>query len=162
MALSEEKLLVSVNYKLDKFTQDWRHCGFSANYLAQLVSSCSTDPTKIFIMLSTVINELLEVLYHIQEDSNHLKIDVKILNKNLIVDFGLILAKEQQLMFDGFFKKIANEQVEKIYLSEMNRLQKGEDVHPFIGLFEIMADYNVQLAQRTLSKKNVLTMTLSI
>mgnify|MGYP000149103894 CR=1 FL=1 len=162
MAVSEEKILVSVNYKLDKFTQDWRHCGFSANYLAQLVSSCSTDPTKFFITLSTVINELLEVIYYIQDDTNHLKIDVKILNNNLIIDFVLILAEEQQQIFDEFFKKIANESAEKIYLSEMKRLQKGEDAHPFIGLFEIMADYNVQLVQRTVLNKNVLTMTLSL
>lgn len=162
MSASEEKLLVSVNYKLDKFTQDWRHCDSSANYLAQLVSSSSTDPTKMFIMLSTVINELLEVIYYMHNDDNHLRIDVKKLDENLIVDFGLTLAEQQLQMFDGFFNKLANEQAKEIYLSEMNHLQNGKEVHPFIGLFEIIADYKVLLALRKNTHESVLRMTMSI
>jgi len=162
MSVTEEKLLVGVNYQLDKFTQDWQHCGSSANYLAQLVSSCSADPTKMFIMLSTVINELLEVIYYMQDNDNHLKVEVKQFNDNLIVDFNLILTEEQQLMFDVFFKTIANEKAEKVYLSEINRLKNGEDAHPLIGLFEIIADYNVQLALKTQPQINTLRMTLSI
>jgi hypothetical protein len=162
MTASEEKLLVSVNYNLDKFTQDWQHCGYSANYLAQLVSGCSTDPTKMFIMLSTVINELLEVIYYMQDNNNQLKIDIKQFNENLIVDFSLILTEEQHQMFDIFFKQIANKEAEKVYLSEMNRLKNGEDAHPFIGLFEIIADYNVQLVLKIQPQINVLRMTLSI
>ena len=161
MATPEEKLLLSVSYEMEKFSNDWRHCDYSASYLAQLISSRATDPTKQSIMLSTVINELLEVIYHLKEKTRSLMIEIKDSGSDIIIDFCLSMSEKNQLLFNSFFSCNDAEQLKKVYLSELKRVVNNEEAHRFIGLYEIIADYDVQLSYQKKPEINILRMKLA-
>lgn len=56
-------LLVELDLETAAFAADWNHCDQIANYLAQLVSHDRRDSFLYANLLSTVLNELLEVVY---------------------------------------------------------------------------------------------------
>jgi hypothetical protein len=161
MSILEEKLLLSVSYEMEKFSSDWRHCDYSASYLAQLISSRASDPTNQSIMLSTVINELLEVIYHLKEKSKSLMIEIKDSGSDIIIDFCLSMSETNQLLFTSFFNCNDTTQLKKVYLSELKRVVNNEEAHRFIGLYEIIADYDVQLSYQKKSELDVLRMKLA-
>jgi hypothetical protein len=55
--------LLSIDLEAGAFAADWKHCDQVANYLARLASFARTDTFLYANLLSTVLNELLEIVY---------------------------------------------------------------------------------------------------
>ena len=162
MPVVEEKPLVCVKYKLDKFMKDWRHCDEASNYLAQLVSSFTNNPSYLSNMLSTVVNEFLETIFHLKERREYLIVEVLKLSDVVIIDFQLTLSEGNSKLFDSFFETISHSSSKDVYLTELMRIKNGEKAHRFIGLYEILSDYNIQLSRKIMSEKNHLRFQLDV
>ena len=166
MRSKEENLILSVRYEIDKFSNDWNHCDCSANYLAQLISSSNTnDPTKQSIMLSTVINEILEVIYNLKETGRHVIINIHNNNNEITIDFCLSLSKNNHKLFDDFFKNNDMKNMKNMknsYSSELNNIMNNKQIHPFICLYEIVADYEVNLSFSNEVNKNTIRVKLVV
>lgn len=68
--------LVELDLETTSFAADWNHCDQVANYLAQLVSHDRRDSFLYANLLSTVLNELLEVVYAQHNPAGALKCSV--------------------------------------------------------------------------------------
>jgi len=56
-------MVISANFSAAGFTKRWTHCNQLANFLARYVSAGEPDPERQATLLSTFINEVLEIFY---------------------------------------------------------------------------------------------------
>jgi hypothetical protein len=56
-------MVISAQFSASGFTKKWTHCNQLANFLARYASAGEPDPERQATLLSTFINEVLEVLY---------------------------------------------------------------------------------------------------
>src|SRR5262249_45389246 len=70
---AEARPLVHLDLEPSAFTADWKHCDQVANYLARLASFDRPDTFLYSNLLSTVLNELLEVAFFNHQATGTLK-----------------------------------------------------------------------------------------
>lgn len=56
-------MVISAQFSASGFTKRWTHCNQLANFLARYASAGEPDPERQATLLSTFINEVLEILY---------------------------------------------------------------------------------------------------
>ncbi len=59
--------LLDLKMDMAVFTADWLHCGQCSNYIARMVSHDRRDPIRHANLLSSALNELLEMSFHSNE-----------------------------------------------------------------------------------------------
>lgn len=60
--------LLDLKMNMAAFTADWSHCDQCSNYVARMVSHDRRDPIRHANLLSSALNELLEMSFHSNED----------------------------------------------------------------------------------------------
>ncbi|NTG51513.1 ubiquinone biosynthesis methyltransferase UbiE [Agrobacterium rhizogenes] len=60
--------LLDLKMNMATFTADWLHCDQCSNYVARMVSHDRRDPIRHANLLSSALNELLEMSFHSNED----------------------------------------------------------------------------------------------
>ncbi|MEZ2223576.1 ubiquinone biosynthesis methyltransferase UbiE [Rhizobium sp. RCC_161_2] len=60
--------LLDLKMNMAVFTADWSHCDQCSNYVARMVSHDRRDPIRHANLLSSALNELLEMSFHSNED----------------------------------------------------------------------------------------------
>ncbi len=64
--------LLSLRMDMANFTADWLHCDQLSNYVARMVSHDRPDPLRHSNLLSSVLNELLEMSFRSETDDGEL------------------------------------------------------------------------------------------
>ena len=70
------KKVCGISLALEGFTAEWRHCDIVSNYISRAASFNRADAFLYSNLLSTVVNELLEVAFWHHDSGEPLNLDI--------------------------------------------------------------------------------------
>jgi len=135
--------LIRIEIDSGTFGSDWIHCGLMSSHLASLVSHKRADPLYYANLLSSALNELLELAFRVHAGPG--TVGCTVLHDGprdrIVVDIPCDA--------DGrsfYAEAVAATRDEDIARRYLNCLLDEEDFDPRTGLFELAVDYRATLA----------------
>jgi hypothetical protein len=146
---SSEQLvpLIKATLALDAFSSDWKHCDQTANYLAQFVSADRPDPSVFSNLLSTVLNEILEVVYGHHPGVGAALVAISALGQEIHIELTLPVDEATRQFYAEALEPLSREDPMTLYQRELERLYSGPP-HPAMGLYELAADYGAKVEKK--------------
>ncbi len=137
--LKSDERPLNGRYRLDHFRNSWRHCHLTSNYFATLGQK-QPQNLSAYYLCSTVINELLELVYNQCDDVTRFELDLKVHDNQFSV--SLITPNDTHLgdLFSEFQSRLDQQSADQAYLSELQQ----ETTHPVLGLLQLAADHQVR------------------
>lgn len=144
--ISGDERPLNGRYRLDQFRNSWRHCHLTSNFFATLGQSQPDNPSAYYLC-STVINELLELVYNQCDDVTRFELDLKVQGNQFSV--SLITPDDRHLgdLFAEFQRRLDHLPADQAYLSEL----QSDTTHPVLGLLQLAADHQVRFELDTAS-----------
>jgi hypothetical protein len=135
--------LIELDFDATAFAADWRHCDQVANYVARTVSLDRPDPFLHANLLSTVLNEALEIVFNQHGPEGSFRCAVHRAGRadriELVIPAG---AAERAFYRDGVTAARAHN-VAEVY----TRSLLADATPPrSIGLLELAVDYAAEIA----------------
>lgn len=135
--------LFSLTFHLPEFAQAWQHCDSLANFLGKAVSSDKKDSFRYGNLLSTVINEVLESLYHHHGSGDYAELEVG--GEGPWLEFSVRLAPDEATaaFYEAVERTLSSGDVAMRY--EQVLLDHEDQPPGQAGLLEIAASYDAQI-----------------
>ncbi len=150
--------MIDSNFCLTTFVKNWKHCDQTSNYLAQLVNfSKNQYHTRL---VSTILNEILEVIFHYSEVKGRLTIKITHRDANIKIECKIPVNQQSQQFYQQTFDKITRATNDSVlYFRELERGFDGY-LDPAIGLYEVMADYGVKISYDYFAQTQEVSLTI--
>lgn len=138
------KQLITMRLGAAGFAQHWQHCDLVANYLATFASGLLQRSEYHAILMSTVLNELLEVVFRRNAGTGQIGISLSSDDRQLVVEI-LVPVNETEL---AFYQEMA-ELVTRTDIAELHRQHimqpYSDDRSLTFSLLELAANHNAVL-----------------
>jgi hypothetical protein len=135
--------LVEIDLETASFAADWNHCDQIANYLAQLVSHDRRDSFLYANLLSTVLNELLEVVYAQHNPTGALKCTLAREGQSDRIALTIPVHDDARAFYERSVSATQSEAVAESY----TRTLLGEaPPDRALGFLELAANYGARLS----------------
>ncbi|HUX40508.1 MAG TPA: hypothetical protein VMV83_04995 [Rectinemataceae bacterium] len=95
--------LLSMTLNIREFSRSWQHCDSLSNFLGRAVSADKKDSFRYENMVSTVINEVLEALYHNHGSEESAELGIGIDGSKL--EFSIIFVPDRAS--SAFYEEVA-------------------------------------------------------
>ena len=136
------KNVCGVSLDLDGFKADWRHCDLVSNYIARAASFNRPDSFSYSNLLSTVVNELLEIVFRRHGPGETLRLDILENPPETVVELAFPVDEATRDLLMEIIRMIEEEDPQSLYLAELTR----EGANPsYIGFYELAANYKAKI-----------------
>jgi hypothetical protein len=135
--------LVSLMLESRAFAGEWGHCDQVANYLAQMVSHDRTDSFQYANLLSTVLNEVMEIIFARHGKAGALECRLSRAGQEDVLEFGIPVGPEEAAFYERSVALALEEGVTERYARS---LLTPEPLDHALGLLELVSDYGATLA----------------
>ncbi len=133
--------LLELTLPCDEFLADWSHCDRMATYLARQVSYARRDPVYSSNLLSSALNELLEVVFRAKPESGQFRCCLSRAGSIDRIALSLSCGETLEAFFRGSINAASGTGAMERYVTAL--LSPGT-LDPAIGLFELALDYGAQ------------------
>ncbi len=159
--MESSKHLCTLKFTTDIFASDWGHCDKMSNYIARALSFGKPDPFVFGNLLSTVINEILELIFWNHAKNGLIVIDLYNQGNNTIIQVKIPVDDDLVSFYHRVLslKKLSRKQISDMYCEKM--MAKGELTRD-IGFYELFADYGADMDIKYLSGDNSLTLFVNV
>lgn len=134
--------LVNLRLEARAFALDWGHCDQVANYLAQLVSHDRTDSFQYANLLSTVLNEVLEIVFTRHQVPGALQCCFSREGHEDRLEFEIPVSPEDAAFYERSVALAHEAGVSERYARS---LLTSEPLDHALGLLELVSDYDARL-----------------
>jgi hypothetical protein len=140
---SEAQPLVQLDLDASALTADWRHCDQVANYLARIASFDRTDTFLYSNLLSTVLNELLEVAFFHHKAAGTMRCTLLRGGVNDRIELTLPVDADSREFYRRGVAEAQSAKVGKLYT---RALLAEQPLDRRVGLLELAADYGARIS----------------
>jgi len=136
-------------FSLQGYLNDWQHCSQLSDYLAQFVSTKQIDPDSFSNLLSTILNEVLESIYHYSKKDGNVIIDIYNQDFCVIVKAAIPVDQQSHSFYNNVLYEINNNNPNDLYSNELKRYLAETDSstsHTAMGFYEIVSEYGAKIA----------------
>lgn len=145
-------MVLSAQFSVSGFTKRWTHCNQLANFLARYASAGEPDPERQATLLSTFINEVLEVLYR-NHHSGEVLLTFRMQGKRLEMRAEVPADADAQSFYERAFSILSRPDLDAWYRAWLERVPvikeepPGEGADPELdissaGVLELVAVYD--------------------
>jgi len=140
---------------MQHFTQDWRHCDQTSNYLAQLVGVSHPQAKRYINLLSTILNEMLEVIFRqnkINDVKGSMNISIKQEGNYVFTTFDMPVNELEKDFFIQTIESINQGDSKAIYQQALQTTvinNKDNEACLPLGLYDVVANYDVKIHYQT-------------
>ena len=143
---------------LEGFAAEWRHCDLVSNYISRAVSFNHADSFSYSILLSTVVNELLEMAYWHHGSGGPLNLDIWEMPPETVIELIFPVDGESRSYLQETVEIIEKEDPQSLYLAELTR----ENARPSsIGFYELACNYGAKIGIEDLGE-GLVKVTLAV
>ena len=136
------KKVCGISLALEGFTAEWRHCDIVSNYISRAASFNRADAFLYSNLLSTVVNELLEVAFWHHGSGGPLNLDIWDRPPETVIELELPVDATTRTFFKDLVKTIKDGDPQALYLAEL----ASEQADPSsIGFYELASNYNAKI-----------------
>ena len=138
----EARALLQYDLEPSTFAADWRHCDRIANYLAGLASFDRVDSFLYANLLSTVLNELFEIVFCQHAPSGRVAC---IISRNGSTDRIQLQIPAGERQREFYRRSVAAAQAPEVGDVYTKSLLGGETADHSVGFLELAADYGAKI-----------------
>lgn len=130
---------IVVRYGLDALRADWRRCSLSSDF----VGAASCEPRFAQRVVSSAVNELLELVFRLGADGSAAGISVRSESDRATILLELPLSHAARATVLARIEEIGRRGAQPIYLEQLGTEQEPE---PLFGILQLMVDFGATLS----------------
>jgi hypothetical protein len=160
LASNRYRMIMAAKFTVGGFARQWSHCHLVANYLARYVGANEGDPERRAMLLSTFVNELLEVVYRNHADEGEIEVIFRKRGPHVVLQL-IIPVDDQHRMFYRLAVKMVNlPDLKGWFRARLEEPAEGEDA--MLGMLELVAVYRCTLTLAEPPESNRLSLFLEL
>jgi hypothetical protein len=156
---AEARPLVHMDLEPSAFAADWKHCDQVANYLARIASFDRPDTFLYSNLLSTVLNELLEVAFFNHQPTGTLKCSLLRQGATDRIELNIPVNAEIRGFYERGVSDAQSNRVTELYASS---LRGDRPLDRSIGFLELAANYGAQISLNGTATENLITLSVDV
>ena len=157
--LEEKDCLCSVKIATDGFAADWDHCDQLSNYVSHVVSFDKPDAFAFSNLLSTVVNEILEVIYKNHGSGDPITLTLYQVGRDTVIVCEVTVNDDARTFYLKAADNLQSGDVESRYRES---IMGNEEIPQEIGFFELAADYGAHIDIEDIPEKNRVRLTVRV
>jgi len=136
-----------------ELVSQWRRCGLVADFLANYHSFHFQNPKKALMILSTIINELLENAVKFSKDKNKLvTLSLRHSENSIFVETINVTDESNAARLDGFIFRLNQSDPESLFFEQIEECAVSDHLSSGLGLLTILKDYEANLGVKIAPK----------
>jgi hypothetical protein len=147
-----------ISLALEGFAAEWRHCDIVSNYISRAASFNRADAFAYSNLLSTVVNELLEVAFWRHGPGGPLNLGIWERPPETVIELELPVDGPTKIFLTELVKTIRDGDPQSLYLAELIREQANPSS---IGFYELASNYNAKIEIQD-QGENLVKLTLAV
>ena len=152
------KKVCDISLDLEGFTAEWRHCDVVSNYMARASSFNRADAFSYSNLLSTVVNELLEVVFWHHGPGGTLSLEIWDRPPETVIELSFPVEVATKRFFTELVAAIEDGDPQSLYLDELAR----EPADPSsMSFYELASNYNAKIGLED-QGKDLVKLTLAV
>jgi hypothetical protein len=156
---AEARPLVQLDLEPTAFIADWKHCDQVANYLARIASFDRPDTFLYSNLLSTVLNELLEVAFFNHQPTGTLT--CSLLREGAADRIELKIPVDGAVR--GFYERgVSDAQSTRVTELYASSLLGDRPMDRSIGFLELAANYGARISLNGSAADNLVTLSVDV
>ena len=133
---------------------NWEKCSLVSNFFANYQSFNFKDQEKVIVILSTVINELLENAIKFTSDKNKLvSISLKHFNSKVSIETINLSNEENVSRLKRIIHSLNNKNPENLILEQIENASKTDLNESGLGILTILRDFQANLGIKIIEKQ---------
>ncbi|WP_235879892.1 hypothetical protein [Polyangium aurulentum] len=153
-------MIVSARFSVSGFARQWAHCHLLANYLGRYVSANEGDPERHATMLSTFVNELLEIVYRNHAGDGQIELTFRKKNGRVLLQATVPISESQRMFYRMAVQLVGQPDLKTWYRARLEDPAEGEDT--MLGLLELVAVYGCNVAMTENAGESRVTLSLHL
>ena len=138
------KQLITLRLGAAGFGQHWKHCALVSNYLATFTSELLDKSEVHANLVSTVLNELLEVVFRRNAGVGQISITLTGGEARLVVKISVPVDDKDRAFYMDMAAMVARDDVEALHREQIVKTN-DEESNLSLGLLELAAVYRALL-----------------
>ena len=138
--MEAEVPVVRNRFELAAFGRSWRHCDLTSNYLGRAAGR-GPDDRRLYYLCSTVVNELLEIVFRHGARQGTMNIDLFEESSRFRLEIRMPTTVELDRLCAAYGRWREGDDPAAAYLSLLGSAEPPD----FLGLLQIVSDYGVEL-----------------
>jgi len=146
LASSRYRMIMAARFSVGGFARQWGHCHLLANFLARYVSANEGDPERHATLLSTFINELLEVVFrhHAGDTNGQIELIFRKRARHVVLQLTVPVTEANRVFYRMAVQIVNQPDLKSWFRARLEEPAEGEDA--MLGLLELAAVYSCTLA----------------
>ena len=139
LASSRYRMIMAARFTVGGFAREWAHCHLLANFLGRYVSANEGDPERTATLLSTFINELLEVIYRNHAPEGQLELIFRKKGRHVILQVTIPVTDANRVFYRMAVQIVNQPDLKSWFRARLEEPADGEDT--MLGMLELAAIY---------------------
>lgn len=156
---SSAKTLVSTSVEIRHFASDWTHCDQLSNFLARSASLDRPDPFFFANLLSTILNEVFESIFHYHAEEGEISLSLRHSDLDTTLDASIPVSPEAREFYAKVSRDLAEHRPEDLFRDHL--LGPQIDDHA-IGFFELASIYQARIHINPVAEGKVIHLVIQV
>ena len=153
------KQLITMRLGAAGFAQHWKHCDLVANYLATFTSELLHKTDSHTNLVSTVLNELLEVVFRRNAEEGEIGITLKSDLAQIVVEISVPVREGDHKFYQEMAEMVQRADRDDLYRQHLE--EAIDDEHNLaLSLLELASSYEAVLQVKDSTQDNMLLLEL--
>jgi hypothetical protein len=160
LASNRYRMIMAATFTVNSFARQWTHCHLVANYLARFVSANEGDPERHATLMSTFVNELLEVVFRNHAEGGEIDVIFRKRGRHVVLQFTIPVAERHRIFYRMAVNLINQPDLKSWFRARLREPAEGEDT--MLGLVELVAVYACTLTLTEPAESNRVSLFLEL
>lgn len=160
LASNRYRMIMAAKFTVNGFARQWSHCHLVANYLSRFVSANEGDPERHATLLSTFVNEVLEVVFRNHSGDGEIEVIFRKRGRHVVLQLTVPVGDQHRTFYRMAVKMVNQPDLKSWFRARLADPAEGEDT--MLGLLELVAVYGCTFTLAELAGGNRLSLFLEL
>jgi len=160
LASNRYRMIMAAKFSGNGFARQWSHCHLVANYLARYVSANEGDPERHATLLSTFVNELLEVVFRNHAEDGEIEVIFRKRGRQVVLQLTIPVTDQHRVFYRMAVTMVNQPDLKNWFRARLEEPSEGED--SMLGMLELVAVYTCTFTLAEPAGSNCLSLFLEL
>ena len=160
LASNRYRMIMAAKFTVGGFARQWGHCHLLANFLARYVSANEGDPERHTTLLSTFVNELLEVVFRNHSEDGEIELIFRKRGRHVVFQLTIPVTEANRMFYRMAVKMVNQPDLKAWFRARLEEPAEGEDT--MLGMLELVAVYTCTFTLSEPAGSNRLSLFLEL
>jgi hypothetical protein len=158
LASNRYRTIMAAKFSVNGFARQWSRCHLVANFFSRYVSANEGDPEQHATLISTFVNELLEVVFRNHAEEGEIEVIFRKRGRNVVLQLIIPVDNQHRMFYRMAVKMVNQPDLKSWFRARLEEPAEGED--PMLGILELVAVYRCTFTLAEPAESNRLSLFL--